>query len=108
MSSQQPKTRHKISKRETGILRRLFQLNSAVYKKSSNDGKNKIQEENKNINLTNNNIPENNISLVKKPEKVEERILDFKLFHNKKLNPILKLGCRYIHKENQLSLLENL
>ena len=106
MISQSTKPRHKISKRETGILRRLFQLNSAVYQKSSNDGKNKIQEENKNINLTNNNIPENNISLVKKPEKVEERILDFKLFHNKKLNTILKLGCRYIHKENQLSLLD--
>ena len=106
MNSQSTKPRHKISKRETGILRRLFQLNSAVYQKSSNDGKNKIQEENKNINLSNNNIPENNISLVKKPEKVEERILDFKLFHNKKLNPILKLGCRYIHKENQLSLLD--
>ena len=35
MSSQQPKTRHKISKRETGILRRLFQLNSVAYQRSN-------------------------------------------------------------------------
>ena len=49
------KQRHKISKRETGILRRLFQLNSAIYQKSSNESKNKIQEINKNITLTNYN-----------------------------------------------------
>ena len=51
MNSQSTKPRHKISKRETGILRRLFQLNNAIYQKSSNDGKNKIQEENKNTTL---------------------------------------------------------
>ena len=90
------KQRHKISKRETGILRRLFQLNSLNYQKTSNLEKNIIS----------NNIPENNISLIKKPEKIEEKLLDFKSFQNKKLTPILKLGCRYIHKENQLSLLD--
>ena len=44
--------------------------------------------------------------MIKKPEKIEEKLLDFKSFQNKKLTPILKLGCRYIHKENQLSLLD--
>ena len=96
------KQRHKISKRETGILRRLFQLNSLNYQKTSNLEKNKSEEKN----IISNNIPENNISLIKKPEKIEEKLLDFKSFQNKKLTPILKLGCRYIHKENQLSLLD--
>ena len=96
------KQRHKISKRETGILRRLFQLNSLNYQKTSNLEKNKSEEKT----IITNNIPENNISLIKKPEKIEEKLLDFKSFQNKKLTPILKLGCRYIHKENQLSLLD--
>ena len=96
------KQRHKISKRETGILRRLFQLNSLNYQTTSNLEKNKSEEKN----IISNNFPENNISLIKKPEKIEEKLLDFKSFQNKKLTPILKLGCRYIHKENQLSLLD--
>ena len=109
MSSQQPKTRHKISKRETGILRRLFQLNSVAYQRSSQTEKSKQNEIKNNIpSHSQIETPENNISLIKKPEKVEEKTLDFKTYKNKTISPLLRLGCRFINNELQLSFIDKI
>ncbi len=109
MSSQQPKTRHKISKRETGILRRLFQLNSVAYQRSSQTEKSKLNEIQTNIpSYSQIDIPGNNISLIKKPEKVEEKTLDFKTYKNKTISPLLRLGCRFINNELQLSFIDKI
>ena len=107
MSSQQPKTRHKISKRETGILRRLFQLNSVAYQSSNLTEKSKANDI-QNNKLSQNETPENNISLIKKPEKVEEKTLDFKTYKNKTISPLLRLGCRFINNELQLSFIDKI
>ena len=109
MSSQQPKTRHKISKRETGILRRLFQLNSVAYQRSSQTEKSKLNEIQTNIpSYSQIDIPGNNISLIKKPEKVEEKTLDFKIYKNKTISPLLRLDCRFINNELQLSFIDKI
>ena len=115
-SSQQTKIRHKISKRETGILRRLFQLNSVAYQRSSQTDKsvpsgNQINNTLNSISrLSQNEIerPENNISLIKKPEKIEEKTIDFKTYKNKTISPLLKLGCRFINNELQLSFIDKI
>ena len=109
MSSEQPKTRHKISKRETGIWRRLFQLNSVAYQRSLQAEKSKPNEIQTNIlSYSQIDIPGNNISLIKKPEKVEEKTLDFKIYKNKTISPLLRLDCRFINNELQLSFIDKI